>query len=210
MRSTVRWNLNPDSVARSSSPVQRALQLAARDATELDRLMKCCEPPEPCSLIGTWYGINKGVGAAAIGLHQDVKVFESCRDQIVGHNILVEQVAVEEIARCGWQPKRAFRDGQPKTIGNFVVTHERDERSGQQKLILDYNLAENPMLDPTRYLIDELVEVSPNLMLGRARVRVGLVDTPVAYFVLTRFTQGDEAGYHVHEEELSCDSPSSF
>lgn len=210
VRSTVRWNLNPGSVASQSGPVQRALQLAAKDTTELERLMKCCDPPELCSLIGAWNGINKGVGAAAIGIHQDVKVFESCGNRIIGHNILVEQVPVEEIASRGWQPKRHFIDGQTKTIGNFVVTRERDERSCRQKMVLDYSLAKNPMLDPSRYLIDELVEVSPNLLLGRARVRIGLVDMPVAYFVLTRFTQCDETDCRVDHEELPCDALTAF
>jgi hypothetical protein len=202
MRSTVKWNLRPDSSSHSCTPIQRALQLASKDADELERMMQCCSSPNSCDLIGHWYGINKGVGAAAIGIHQDVKVIERRCNRIVGHNILVEQVPVEVLACRGWQPKRNLIDNQPKTMGNFVVTHERDAKSCKEKLVLDYSLAENPRLDPSKHLIDELVEVSPGLLLGRARVRIGLVDVPVAYFVLTRLERGMCDGC----DSASCDS----
>ena len=148
--------------------------------------------PEPSELVGTWYGVNKGYGAAMAGLHQDVKVFHACGTSVSGHNILVKQVAIEDLACKGWQPKLDRATGLPKQMGNFVVETCNNE-CGKRKLQLNYSKAENPTLDPTRFLVDELVIIEPGLILGRARVKIGEMDLPVAYFVLTRDASKDSA-----------------
>ena len=70
-------------------------------------------------------------------------------------------------------------------MGNFVVETCSNE-CGKRVLMLDYSKAENPTLDPSRFLLDELVTIEPGLLLGRARVQIGWLDLPVAYFVLSR------------------------
>lgn len=193
-RSAIRWNLrsqqNTETTCHSS-----ALSLASRSQEELGRLMESQPAPEPLELVGTWYGVNKGFCAAMAGLHQDVKVFYACGTGVSGHNILVEQVAVEELACKGWRPKRDRATGLPKQMGNFVV-ETCNNRCGKGKLQLNYSKAENPTLDPSRFLVDELVVIEPGLLLGRARVQIGAMDLPVAYFVLTRDASQD----------LECDS----
>lgn len=188
--STVGWNLSRVHAERvSCTAIANGLKLAKKSPEELEKLMSCRRAPCPGELVGTWYGINKGVGAAAIGLHQDVKVIERNGNCLVGHNVLVEQVAIHELVECGWLPKRSMTSGEVKTMGNFVVLHGKDEESCRRKVELDYSLAENPSFDPTRYLVDELVEFSPGLLLGKAHVRIGTAEVKVAYFVLMRLNR---------------------
>jgi hypothetical protein len=52
------------------------------------------------------------------------------------------------------------------------------------KTELDYSLGENPFWEPSRFLVDELVQVDHGLLLGRAYFQVGYVRIPVAYFAL--------------------------
>jgi hypothetical protein len=183
-RSAIRWNFQAP-IEHRVSDSSRALELASRKAEELKVLIDSGCSPNPKDLIGTWYGVNKGFGAAMAGLHQDIKVFQACEQGVTGHNILVQQVAVEELECKGWRSKRDPKTCEPKTMGNFVVETCFNER-GKLILQLDYSQGENPSMDPSRYLVDELVLMEPDLLLGRARVRVGMVDMPIAYFVLFR------------------------
>ena len=184
-RSAIRWNFDnshsPESISQS-----RAMKIASKSSVELSQLMDSLPAPSTEELIGTWYGINKGYGAAVAGIHQDVKVFRAYGSSIKGYNILVEQVEVEELACNGWRPKIDATTCRPKTIGNFVVETCCDATQGREKLLLNYRKASNPKADPSRYLVDELVLVEPGLMLGRARIQLGWLDMPVAYFVLSK------------------------
>ncbi len=193
-RSAIRWNMQSQTSEKTNGH-SSALRLASRSQEELGRLMESQPAPEPSELIGTWFGVNKGYGAAIAGLHQDVKVFHACGTGVSGHNILVEQVAIEDLACKGWRPKRDRATGLPKQMGNFVV-ETYDKACGKGKLQLNYSRAENPKLDPSRFLVDELVVIEPGLLLGRARVQIGAIDLPIAYFVLTRDASQD----------LVCDS----
>jgi hypothetical protein len=184
-RSAIRWNIQ--SAIDPAHNRTKALRLAGRPTRELHQLMATKPSPAPCDLVGKWYGVNKGYGAAIAGIHQDVKVFRECEHGVSGYNILVEQVAVEELACKGWRPKLERKTCQPKTMGNFVVDCQPKEGCPcQQALVLDYSQADNPVFDPSRFLVDELVVIEPDLLLGRARFRMGWIDMPVAYFVLTR------------------------
>ncbi|MEQ1828315.1 MAG: hypothetical protein ABL921_20310 [Pirellula sp.] len=184
-RSAIRWNISA-ALDQDADRGSKALELAGRSPSELKRLMETRPAPCPHELVGTWCGINKGYGAALAGLHQDVKVFRDCGSSVHGFNILVEQVRVEDLNAQGWRPKRNANTCQPKTMGNFVVASSQDCEHQRSKLVLDYSLANNPTLDPSRYLIDELVVIEPDLLLGRARLAIGWVDVPIAYFVLSR------------------------
>jgi len=53
-------------------------------------------------------------------------------------------------------------------------------------LILDYRQQEDGFTNPTRYLVDELVEIEPQSILGRAYVRIGGAQMPVAFFALQK------------------------
>ena len=183
--SSVRWNHQQDIVGTKSDSGSRVLKLAGRSTESLERLMEKCPAPYEDELEGTWYGVNKGYGAALAGLHQDVKVFHCSGGQIFGHNILVKQVRVEDLACEGWEPKTEFGTQEPKKMGNFAVKTCVNDH-GKRTLLLDYSQGNNPALDPSRFLVDELVVVEPGLMLGRARVQVKDIGLPIAFFALSR------------------------
>ncbi len=184
--SSLRWNLQ-NNLGRTRPSEFRSLEIASKSNSELSRMMDKLPSPSPDELIGTWYGVNKGHGAAWLGIHQDVKVFYRCDAGMRGHNILVEQVALEDLAESGWRPKRNWLHDEPLAMGNFVID-QRDckRRQGTDQLLLDYGLAQNKALDPSRFLVDELVVVEPGLMLGRVRMKLGPIECPIAYFVLSR------------------------
>ena len=183
--SAIRWN-TANVVQSQNGCESRSLRLASRSTSELHKLMKTMPALCPHELVGKWHGVNKGFGAAFAGIHQDVKVIRNCGARQSGNNILVEQVRVEDLECKGWRPKLDPKTCQPKTMGNFVVEVCGNSNGEPSKLVLNYGKAENPKLDPSRFLVDELVLIEPGLILGRARVRIGLVDLPVAYFVLSR------------------------
>ncbi len=70
-------------------------------------------------------------------------------------------------------------------MGNFAIV---EPCAPCQPLLLDYTQAENSWLSPSRQLVDELVMMDEDLLLGRANIQVGNHRTPIAYFVLYRGT----------------------
>ncbi len=145
-------------------------------------------------LDGRWHGINKGAGAAAIGLTQDIKVFSVSGTCPTGHNVAVHQVSIDELDCRGFQPKISRLTGCEKTMGNFVII---PHTKSCEPLKLDYTQADNSSLDPSRWLVDELVMIDHDMLLGKAYTKVGQHLMPVAFFVLTRAEsldcdQGDE------------------
>jgi len=157
----------------------RVVQLASLSPSQLNRLLECCPPPDRGELCGQWVGINKGFGPAIAGITQDVKQFKPNGTIGDGNNILVGQVPIHDLTCRGWQPMIDRRTGRDKEMGNFAVC------SGKS-LELNYSLAKNPFWDPSRFLVDEIVQVEEGLLLGRANFQVGYVRVPIAYFTLSR------------------------
>lgn len=179
-----KWNIrnkcdSSDCLTRSS----RALQLASHSTFELDSMMARYPAPSIDMLEGRWHGINKGVGAASIGLTQDIKVFRVQGPCPKGHNVAVHQVAIDELDCRGFEPKISPLTCCEKTMGNFVVVAPC---SSCQPLKLDYTKAENSLADPSRWLVDELVMIDHDMLLGKAYAKVGQSLMPVAFFVLVR------------------------
>ncbi|MFN9911492.1 MAG: hypothetical protein ACK53L_02840, partial [Pirellulaceae bacterium] len=52
--------------------------------------------------------------------------------------------------------------------------------------VLDYSMGSNPGWDPARWLVDDLVQVDEDLLLGRAYLQWGRLRVPVSYFTLQR------------------------
>lgn len=180
----LKWNMrtrcaSSDRLTRCS----RALELASRSGFELDSLMASQPAPSVEMLDGRWHGINKGVGAAAIGLTQDIKVFSVRGSCLKGHNVAVHQVGIEQLACRGFQPKINPLTCCEKTMGNFVI---QPPCKTCQPLKLDYTQADNSPLDPSRWLVDELVMIDHDMLLGKAYTKMGQHLMPVAFFVLTR------------------------
>lgn len=194
----LKWNMrtkcdSTDCLTRCS----RALQLASHSAFELDSMMTRYPAPSIDMLEGRWHGINKGVGAAAIGLTQDIKVFSVNGPCPKGHNVAVHQVALDELDCRGFQPKISPLTCCEKTMGNFVIVAPC---ATCEPLKLDYTQAENSPTDPSRWLVDELVMIDHDMLLGKAYVQVGRSRMPVAFFVLVR------AGASGCDSCDSCDS----
>ena len=96
-----------------------------------------------------------------------------------GTNVAVFPVHLNSLTTRGWQPVIDLRTGQTRTRGNFAIVN-------RDKLTLDYSMAENPRWDPSRWLVDELVQVEEGLLLGRAYLQVGPARLPISYFALSR------------------------
>ena len=181
--SFLKWNMRTkcaqaDRLTRCS----RALALASRSGFELDNLMASQPAPSVEILDGRWHGINKGAGAAAIGLTQDIKVFSVNGRCLTGHNVAVYQVGLDDLACRGFEPKINPLTGCEKTMGNFVI---QPACTSCQPLKLDYTQADNSPLDPSRWLVDELVMIDYDMLLGKAYTKMGQHLMPVAFFVLT-------------------------
>ena len=179
------WNLRSLVTKPRETRQSRAFRIASLSNRELYRLMQTRPAPDLTTISGKWNGINKGVGSAMMGLMQDVKVLEGDQ-RVCGYNILVKQVAIVDLPCRGWQPVRDPKTCQPKTMGNFVAVAPTYCGKLGHTLKLDYTNAENLWYDPSRFLIDELVQIDNDILLGRATANIGTMHIPVAYFVLTR------------------------
>ncbi len=188
--SFIRWNLERDASPSVNASTARALSLAKLSKRELDFLLAQSAAPDKESLAGEWRGINKGIGPALIGMTQDVKTFRFDGCETIGHNIMVNQVPICRLDCRGWIAKREILSGEKKTIGNFVAI---SQHSAAAPLLLDYTIADNPWYDPSRLLVDELVSIDDDLLLGRANILVAGRRVPIAYFVLFR------------DAEIACD-----
>lgn len=181
-QSFVRWNLRAETSISAESGCSQALALAAQKPNALALLMKTSPAPDPHRLIGQWKGINKGIGAALVNVTQDIKVFENVGGCLHGHNISIHQVPIDRLDCDGWRPKVDAKTGEVETTGNFIVF----QNPCGGPLELNYTVAENEWSDPSKILIDDLVMIEEDLLLGRAQAKIGLVKIPVAYFVLYR------------------------
>jgi hypothetical protein len=181
--SFVSWNLRAAIGTPQEACSCRAFELASLSSRELGELMKTQPAPDLNTISGSWYGINKGLGPALAGITQDIKVFNACGECVQGHNIVVHQVPISELGCRGWRPELDPTTCQPKRVGNFVAVGPQCYGDPVQ---LDYTIAENPWYDPSKILIDELVVIDSDLMLGRADAKIGNSRIPIAYFVLFR------------------------
>lgn len=186
--SFVSWNLRSLVTEPRESTQSRAFRIASLSNRELYHLMETRPAPDLATISGKWNGINKGVGSAMMGLMQDVKVLEG-QDCVTGYNILVKQVSISDLPCRGWRPERDPKTCQPKTMGNFIAVAPNCCGTLGHTVKLDYTIAENPWYDPSRFLIDELVAIDEDILLGRATANIGKLHIPVAYFVLTRAPQ---------------------
>jgi hypothetical protein len=141
--------------------------------------------PTRCELVGKWRGVNKGLVRMA-GVKQFIKEIKPCRCATFGDNIEVHQVS-EKMLRCtGWQPKPDLRNGGWKRNGKYLVQPPNHRGPFGHGVIFSYRDGGNRLTDPTRVIVDKVVLLDHDHLLGRASVRVGLLQMPVGYFVLER------------------------
>jgi hypothetical protein len=149
------------------------------------RMFKRGRTPTAAELQGRWRGVNKGLVRLA-GMKQFIKEIQPCGSIMLGDNIQVHQVSDDLLRCCGWQPKAAAPPRKLSFNDRFVVKPPNGRGPFGKGVIFSYKAAAKRRLDPSRLVVDKVVVVDCDHLLGRATVRVGLINVPVAYFMLER------------------------
>jgi hypothetical protein len=174
-------------VSDRASP--RHLELASRPPHALELAFLRGRKPDPAALVGWEFrGINAPEWARLAGIKKFVKGFIAHEDgRVSGYNCPVVQ---DGLAR----PWRTLPDdAAPKRFGFYaVVPVDPTSRDNAylHALLLDYGKGGNKPWDPTRGLRDYLVEIEPDLYLGKAYYALGPLRVATSFFVLERFRRG--------------------
>ncbi len=148
------------------------------------RMFMAAEAPSDDEMIGIWRGVNKGV-ATLVGFRQFVKEIHPTACGLYGDNIKVEQVSSEDVRQFGWRPKLdefgnlrrhdRFQVQRPDGLGLFGHGAKYSYRNGG-----------NRRFSSSRLLVDRVVKIDDQHLLGRAAIRTIFGNIPVAYFMLER------------------------
>ena len=159
----------------------RPLQVRLR----LRRLLLSHDAPTMDEMHGLWKGINTGVIPQQFGFSQFIKDLDTLSLKPQGTNILVHQTPRSEVRYTGWQPlldKRGnvLREGSfgilpPSGFGGFGYSASTSYRHGN-----------NHPLSPSNLLLNRIVKLDDDHLLGQATIKLGKVHIPVGYFVLER------------------------
>lgn len=181
--SFLRWNSIGSRPKVCDHTLACSLDLLKLSNDQLDQLIQQGQGPDPETMDGPWLGINKGCAAACVGWIQDIKVFQTSNGCRSGYNVAVHQVPISRLECDGWEPKTKLLSDQPKTLGKFCVL---EPKCPCLPLKLDYTQAGNPCYDPSHVLVDDLVLIQENLVLGKASAMIAGKKIGVAYFVLIK------------------------
>ena len=142
--------------------------------------------PQPHELLGQWNGVNKGIVEIA-GYRQFVKDIQiGGNGQFRGDNIQVGQVKLDQLRLDGWQRKFDYQASDYLRRGSFAVQAPSGRGAFGHGVTFSYADGNNPHNDPARLLVDEVVKVDGNHMIGRAVAKFGPIKIPLAYFVLEK------------------------
>lgn len=148
------------------------------------KLFQHGETPTDRELHGKWRGANKGI-VTLFGYRQFIKEIKPRGTCTFGDNIRVHQVSNECLRCIGWQPKTS-NSGELEREGKFKIRPPNRLGRFPHGKILSYRKAGNPMVDPAKLLVDKVVKLDNNHMLGRVTATTLLGPVPLAYFVLER------------------------
>lgn len=149
------------------------------------RMFKCGTTPNQEELIGHWKGVNKGV-VELVGYRQFIKEITPNECGISGDNIKVGQVS-NDLLRCvGWQPIIDECTGELEREGKFAICPPHGCGPFKRGVEFNYRRGGNDKRDPVRLLVDKVVKIDDNHLLGRATANFGPLHIPLAYFVLER------------------------
>ncbi len=153
---------------------------------EYRRLFRQGQTPTAADLVGNWRGVNRGI-VELVGYKQFIKEIKPEDCGLSGDNIMVEQVSNELLRSIGWQVKAdaASADGL-KRKGKFAIRDARGIGPFKHGVIFDYRKGNNQKMDPVRLIVDRVVKIDDNHLLGRATANFGPLKIPLAYFVLER------------------------
>lgn len=177
---------NPASASGSRGAVFGVDMMDTRNFSLLDyrRILVNGETPTVEELRGRWRGVNKGV-VTLVGYGQFIKEIGIEGEACFGDNVQVHQVSAECLRALGWQPKIAA-SGLVERRGRFQIKPADGRGPYGHAATFSYRDGGNPKSDPVRLLVDKVVKVDENHLLGRATARFGLIDIPLAYFMLER------------------------
>lgn len=162
----------------------------------LKELLEKGEPPTAEEMHGQWRGLNKGVFPAMAGISQFTKEFWTLTDCPHGDNITVCQ----QDPSCWYYPhawRPALKDGQIDRHGNFKINFDACSKPYPQAVELNYGQASNPKRSPERLIVDKLVKLDNDHLLGLATLQVGRMRVPALYFVLERVCPCQPVHSHV-------------
>jgi len=150
------------------------------------RMFRCGQTPTSADLVGRWRGVNKGIVEFA-GYRQFIKEIKPECCSLSGDNIMVHQVSNDLLRCCGWQAKSdpASWDGYERK-GKFAIGGAGGIGPFKHGVVFSYRKGGNRKLDPVRLLVDRVVKIDDNHLLGRATANFGPLRIPLAYFVLER------------------------
>jgi len=142
--------------------------------------------PEAYELVGRWRGVNKGI-VELVGYRQFIKEVTPTQFDLWGDNILVEQVSNEMLRSIGWAPIAGPPEhGYVSRQGFYQVQEPHGIGRFKHGAVFSYRDGANERLDPVRVLVDKVVVLDRNHLLGRATANFGPVRIPLAYFTLER------------------------
>lgn len=144
------------------------------------------QTPSSEDLVGNWRGVNKGI-VALVGYKQFVKEITPVNCELKGDNIMVHQVSNDLLRCCGWQakPDPGSWDGLERR-GKFAIQSAGGIGAFKHGVVFNYRDGDNRRGDPIRLIVDRVVKIDDNHLLGRAVARIGPFRIPLAYFMLER------------------------
>lgn len=166
-------------------------ELRKKPVADLEKIFQDGIRPDFERLVGFEFkGFNTPFIAKVIGIQKFKKGFfhrkEAGSKVRFGYNIPVRQNGPD----APWTCKPS--DEKPKWFG-FYRVRSGEEAGGRspkkESLFLDYGSGGNPALDPSRFLRDFLVQVSPgnfDVYLGKAFIALGPAWVFPSFFVLER------------------------
>ncbi len=173
---------------RSRPNIQCSDVMDTRNFSLLDyrRMFMNGTTPTQAELVGHWRGVNKGI-VERFGYKQFIKEILPQDCELSGDNIQVHQVSNDLLRCCGWQPQTDSNsfDGL-KRQGKFAISGPGGIGPFRHGVKFSYWRGDNRKADPVRLIVDRVVKIDCNHLLGRATVNIGPIRIPVAYFVLER------------------------
>ena len=144
--------------------------------------------PSPNDLIGHWRGVNKGI-VELVGYKQFIKEILPDDCGISGDNVKVGQVDKELLRTMGWEARIDPATGLEERNGRFRVQAPNGRGTFGHGAIFSYREGGNKPTDPANLLVDKVVKIDDDHLLGRATAKFGPLEIPLAYFVLERMRQ---------------------
>ncbi len=164
-------------------------EVATWSTAELEAALEAGETPDADAIAPwEWNGYNVPFVTRLLGFRKFKKGFVPAGDLVRGYNVMVEPSGPLD----PWLVKRDRR-GRPRRHGFYdVVAPSPPDDRYPHALLINYDCGRNPRLDPSGLLRDYVVQLGPDLLLGKAYGAVGRRRVPLSFFILQRAEQLEE------------------